>query len=161
MGSRFEKAAVQGTAVDGSRVWSTRFTLPVAAFTLYTSAEDYGRFLAGVLNDKEVLGLLLSSPILVDQRINSVSWGLGWGIEKRGDDTLIWHWGNNPGYRAFVMASVSSGNGVVILTNSENGMALAEPITRNVLPGVHSLFRMPMLRDGLTYFLCDAVDICL
>ena len=40
----------------------------------------------------------------------SLAWGLGWGIEAApNDDQFIWHWGNNPGYRAFVMASVQSG----------------------------------------------------
>jgi len=50
--------------------------------------------------------------------------------------------------RAFVMASVESGDGVVILTNSENGLALAEPIVKSVLPGAHKVFRFYMLRGG-------------
>jgi hypothetical protein len=46
----------------------------------------------------------------------------GWGIERGQVDPHIWHWGNNTGYRAFVIASVRTGDGFVMLTNGENGL---------------------------------------
>lgn len=92
----------------------------------------------------------------VDSRLN-LSWGNGWGIERVGSDTYLWQWGNNPGYRSFVMASPRTGAGFVLLTNSESGLALSEPIAKAVLPDAHRVFRFRMLRDGLSYLLCDTV----
>lgn len=73
----------------------------------------------------------------------------------------IWQWGNNPGYRAFAMASSRSGDGFVLLTNSENGLKLAEPIAQTLLPGEHNVFRFPWLEDDLINVLCNKLWICL
>ena len=44
------------------------------------------------------------------------------------------------------MTSVESGDGFVLLTSSESGLALAEPLAGLVLPGEHPAFRSRMLR---------------
>jgi CubicO group peptidase (beta-lactamase class C family) len=137
-----------------------RFTTPIAAATLYTSAADYGRFLVAVLNDAALLKQITGSPVTVDPGLR-LSWGLGWGLERGGKGVYLWQWGNNPGYRAFVMVSVQTGDGFVLFTNSENGLALAEPITAMVLPDTHKLFGFALLREGVAYVLCDALGICL
>lgn len=157
---RFERTAARGMADDGTPYKLGRFHFPVAPASLHTTAEDYGRFLAGVLNDQQALDRLLAMPVPVNPGLD-VSWGLGWGLEQRSGATSIWQWGNNAGYRAFTMASVGGGNGIVIFTNSDDGMVLAEPITRYVLPGAHRVFRMPVLRNGLAYVLCDAFEVCI
>ena len=75
-----------------------------------------------------------------------LSWGLGFGLVGAANEPLIWQWGSNPGYRAFVIAAPHSRDGLVLLTNSDNGLALAEPLTRAILPGPHPQFRFAMLR---------------
>jgi hypothetical protein len=75
-------------------------------------------------------------------------------------ERLIWHWGSNPGYRAFVMASVKTGDGLVLLTNNDNGLALAEPAVDAVLPGDHRIFKLYMLRDGLSFVACRSLNLC-
>lgn len=87
-----------------------------------------------------------------------LGWGLGWGIEQIESGRLIWHWGNNPGYRAFEIASVQTGNGFVMMTNSDNGLALAQPITAQLLPGTHKLFQFYMLHDGSVSFACKVFN---
>lgn len=87
--------------------------------------------------------------------------GIGWGTERGEKETFIWQWGNNPGYRAFVMASTSSGDAVVMLTNSENGLAMAEPIVTTVLPGDHSVFKSYLVREGFSYFVCKNLNWCM
>lgn len=137
------------------------FKVPVAAFTLYTSAKDYGLFLATLLNDERSLKQIIDSPIPVNPKLD-LSWGLGWGLERKPDDVVIWHWGNNPGYRAFAMASTKSGDGSVMLTNSDVGLALAKPFGDQVLPdGPHKVFRFHLLREGLSKLLCETFDVCL
>ena len=74
-----------------------------------------------------------------------LSWGNGWGIEAAAGGPYLWQWGNNPGFRAFAMVSVVSGNGFVLLTNSERGMPLAVPLARATVPADHGVFRFHML----------------
>ncbi len=176
-----------GTKPNGARRTTMLLKQPVSAFSLHTTAEDYGRFLAAVLRDAPLLATTLGSPVDVDARLG-LGWGLGWGIERSPDrpqgraepspppagveatwggpafpqeEVYLWQWGNNPGYRAFVIASPRSGDGLVMLTNSEGGLKLAEPVVQARLPGGHTVFRAPFLAGGFTDVLCDVVRLCL
>ena len=135
---------VGGTSQSGQKR-QLRFPEPIAAASLYTTANDYARFVARLLNDVASMSLITGKPATADRRLG-LEWGLGWGIEPGAQGPNLWQWGNNPGYRAFVMASASSGDAVVILTNSERGMALAEPMTKVLLPGEHHAFAFHLLR---------------
>lgn len=151
---------VPGTKANGSPRTTLQLKQPIAAFSLYTSAEDYGKFLATVLNDAPLLQQLTASPVPVEPRLG-ISWGLGWGLETTRQGLYIWHWGNNTGYRAFVMASLQTGDGFVMLTNSENGLELAEPLAHQLVPDEHKLFQFSMLGGDVLTMVCKAVRICL
>ena len=135
----FADRAVSGTTAFGfgQRV---RFRSAVAAASLYTTAADYARFMSALLVNDRLLSLALANPVEVDGALG-LQWGLGWGIERAPGGPYIWQWGNNPGFRAFAMASVTSKDGFVILTNSEHGMPLAASVARSVLPAEHNAFR--------------------
>jgi hypothetical protein len=32
-------------------------------------------------------------------------WGLGWGIQRENNSLMLWHWGDNGVFKAFVMAA--------------------------------------------------------
>jgi CubicO group peptidase (beta-lactamase class C family) len=131
----------------------------LAPFSLHTTAKDYAKFLGALMADQQVMQLIVQSPATVLPKLG-LEWGLGWGVERGERETFLWHWGNNPGYRAFVMASTSSGNAVVMLTNSEEGLAMAEPIIAKVLPGTHNVFKSYLVREGFSYFACKNLDWC-
>lgn len=158
--AEFEKYITPGSNRDGASMKPWPFRVPVSAFTLYTSARDYGLFLAALLKDERSLRQIVESPVPVNPKLN-LSWGLGWGLEQNRDDVVLWHWGNNPGYRAFVMASPRTGDGFVMFTNSDSGLALAEPIGEKVLAGPHKVYRFHLLREGLDNLLCEMFDVCL
>ncbi len=155
-----ETLIAPGSDFYGTTLKPVRFREPVAAFSLYTSAADYGRFLAALLKDERSLRQIVESPVPVNSKLD-LSWGLGWGIERSQGDVILWHWGNNPGYRAFVMASPSSGDAFVLFTNSEKGLALAKPLGDDVLPGAHPVYRFHLLRDGLANLMCETLDVCI
>jgi len=121
-----------------------RFESPVAAASLYTTAEDYARFLAAFLADARLVATAMSVPVPADADLG-LEWGYGWGIERTARGATLWQWGNNPGFRAFAMVSPESGDGFVVLTNSERGMAMAVPLAQEVLPGEHPAFRFRMV----------------
>lgn len=149
-----------GTKANGSPRATPKWINPNAAFSLYTSAQDYGTFMVAVLNDGEIIKRITASPVTVDPALG-LSWGLGWGIEHAREDTYIWQWGDNMGYCAFAIASVRTGDGFVMLTNSENGLKLAQPITQKILPDEHTLFRSPILGTNILVTLCNAVRLCM
>lgn len=132
----------------------------LAPFSLHTSAKDYAKFLAALMADPQAVQAIIQSPASVVPK-RGLGWGLGWGVERGEKETFIWQWGNNPGYRAFVMASTSSGDAVVMLANSEEGLAMAEPIVATVLPGTHSVFRSYLVREGFSYFACKNLNWCM
>jgi len=158
--SDLEKHIVPGWTRDGTRLEPWSFRVPVSAFTLYTSARDYGLFLAALMKDEALLRQIVASSVSVDPKLN-LGWGLGWGLETDQDDVVLWHWGNNPGYRAFVLASVRGGNGFVMFTNSDRGLTLAEPFGQQVMPGPRSVYRSYLLRDGLASLLCEIFGVCI
>jgi CubicO group peptidase (beta-lactamase class C family) len=138
------QATVQVGQMGSTSTNAARFAYPAAAASLYTTAQDYARFLGGLMANRPVLELTVGRSIGVDPALQ-LSWGLGWGIEQTTRGRLLWQWGNNPGYRSFAMFSADSGDGFVLLTSSENGMALAVPLAYEVFPVEHNAFRFRML----------------
>jgi hypothetical protein len=53
---------------------------------------------------------------------------VGFMVGQRGQGRYFWHSGSNWGYRAWMIGHASKGYGLVMMTNSENGMALLNQI---------------------------------
>ncbi|WP_186294230.1 serine hydrolase domain-containing protein [Bradyrhizobium guangdongense] len=135
--------AIQPNLVSGSPR-QLRFPYEIAASSLYTSANDYARFMAAVLNDEQLLALITRDPVKLS--VPRLSWGLGWGIEESGRSASIWHWGSNPGFRSLAMADLQSRDAVVVLTSSESGMPLAKALLNSVMPGDHPGLALDLVR---------------
>ena len=136
---------VPGHHEDGRPLPTPRFDAPVAGTTLLTTAGDYGRFLAALLNDERALRTIQSSPVPVPAA-PGLAWGLGWGLASAGPHPLLWHWGSNPGFRSFVMAAPDTGDAIALFTDSDGGMAAAHDLVRTVLPAPREVFGFRMLR---------------
>lgn len=133
---------VEGTGrMGGARHF--RFTGANAAASLYTTAGDYAKFMAS-LASSGLMPMIVQAPVPVDPDLG-LSWGLGWGIEQASGGPYLWQWGNNPGYRAFAMLSVTTGDGFVLMTNSEKGLQLAPALAQTAVPSDHGVFRFHML----------------
>jgi len=107
---------------------------PNAAGSLRTTANDYAKFMAVVVGAAE-------GPLRRDLREEmfnrqiavrgALGWGLGWGLEAREGDTLIWHWGDNPGFKNFGIADPAAREGIVVFTNGDGGRAAYERMVRS------------------------------
>jgi tetratricopeptide (TPR) repeat protein len=72
----------------------------------------------------------------------ALGWGLGWAVEQAGDKRLIFHWGENNGdVQAFVIGDPARRSGLVMLTNSGNGLSIAPALSARVFPGEHPAFQ--------------------
>lgn len=122
-----------------------------AAASLQTTAQDYGRFVAAILKGtglkKETARLMLTPQVKVgtggtntinkapDKLSDNISWGLGWGLQKTADGLSFWHWGDNGNTKAFVVAFDKQQTGVVVFTNSANGLSIMREIVGEAVGG--------------------------
>lgn len=106
---------------------------PNAAGSLRTTANDYARFLAVIVDaapgplKRELREGMFNRQVAIR---GSLGWGLGWGLEARDGRTLIWHWGDNPGYKNFVIMDPAAKEGTVVFTNGDGGKAVYERVVR-------------------------------
>jgi CubicO group peptidase (beta-lactamase class C family) len=60
------------------------------------------------------------------------TWGLGFGLETKGDKPSFGHGGANEGFRCNIQTYTDSGQGFAVMTNSDSGGELTEEIFRAV-----------------------------
>jgi CubicO group peptidase (beta-lactamase class C family) len=145
----FDALTATGHDSHGKAVELEKPKEALAASTLNTTAKDYARFVEAVLNGK---GLKLATlremetpEIALDpecricikhepkQLSKNLFWGLGWGIERKDGSDVLWHWGDNGVFKAFVMTDPKTKSGVVMFANSENGLEVAKPVVEETM----------------------------
>jgi CubicO group peptidase (beta-lactamase class C family) len=106
------------------------------AFSLHASARDMGLFMAELANPTLISGPLWQEMITPRIRVNDhISWGLGIGIQHSQTGDSLWQWGANPGYQSLMVVYPDEGIGIVILTNSSDGLQAARDIAQQALGG--------------------------
>ena len=65
-----------------------------------------------------------------------LAWGVGWGLEVA-EENAVWQWGNDPGYKNFVIGRPDQGAGVVVFANGDRGAEVYSAVVRELLPGPH------------------------
>jgi CubicO group peptidase (beta-lactamase class C family) len=145
----FDALTATGHDSDGKPVELWKPKEAGAASTLNTTAKDYALFVDAVLNGKGLkrstlremetpqVALDPTCRICIKQEPKQLSknlfWGLGWGIQRKDGRDALWHWGDNGSFKAFVMAEPKSKAGVVMFTNSEKGLEIANPLVNDAL----------------------------
>lgn len=139
----FEAEIAGGHDTSGSPLEARRPNRGNAAWSLLTTAPDYARFVAALLDPThaKLMRSWLRESFTPQTPVEAgISWGLGWGLSSSAAGDSFWHWGSNAGYRCFVAASHTMGNGVVVMTNSDNGMALCREVVQMTLGYDHPAF---------------------
>ncbi|HEY0161835.1 MAG TPA: tetratricopeptide repeat protein, partial [Edaphobacter sp.] len=67
-------------------------------------------------------------------------WGLGWGIEQTPTGKYLWHWGDNPSYKAFTIIDLTRRRALVFFANSQSGLSIAPAVVRDAIGGDHPAF---------------------
>jgi len=102
-----------------------------AASSLLTTAQDYANVASALARQPK----LTSPQIAVTDRI---AWGLGVGLELSKDRTAF-HWGDNDGFKAMLVADTRRPDGAIVLTNSDGGMKLALKAIERLIGPSHPL----------------------
>jgi protocatechuate 3,4-dioxygenase beta subunit/tetratricopeptide (TPR) repeat protein len=135
----------------GTVTGQRRLTEGNVAGGLHTTARDYGRFLVAMLRGTglkaETRRLMLTPQIKVSESgtdntarapaklSSSLSWSLGWGLQSTADGLAFWHWGSNDDTKAFVIVYDKQRAGLVIFTNSDNGMSIVPELVDTAIGG--------------------------
>lgn len=147
----FSENAAIGHGSDGTVEPKFKPGKANAAFSLHTTASDYGRFVLsamdGALLEEGTAQLWMETQVPTphdrfedlgrpptDTDFN-VTWGLGWGIEP--DSNSFFHWGANLGATAFVLGVPKERTAVVVFINSDAGLKFVPSIINHISPGPH------------------------
>lgn len=130
-----------GHTTEGTFLQKTRYTHANAAYTMYTSADDYARFLIEIIKHdrsaphslrQSTVDTMLARQVVVTSREpverpggargTAVYWGLGWSMNATAQGNIYHHSGaNRSGFRCFSQFNPTTGSGIVIMTNGMGG----------------------------------------
>ncbi|WP_019507390.1 serine hydrolase [Pleurocapsa sp. PCC 7319] len=126
-------------------------TEALSAGSLRTTAQEYAQFMIAMMQSGTVDSHLLTESSVQEMLRSQIQlnyhldWGLGWGLEYSNNQKYFWHWGDAGIYKSFAIASRELDTGVVILTNSENGLKICPPIVSAVMSGDRFAFDFEMM----------------
>ena len=130
---KFLSRATTGHDPNGAVIPGARHTYPeYAAAGLWTTPSDYGRFLISLQDSRAGRPHALLKPASAQAMMTPVdsNYGLGLFLGTRGGHPFITHSGGNEGYRCVSLAFLDGDRqGVVIMTNGDNGSTLMSEIT--------------------------------
>jgi CubicO group peptidase (beta-lactamase class C family) len=133
-----------GHDTSGNRNERKRYTHANAAYTLYTSSDEYAKFIIEIMKPDRLKDQSLSDKMLKEMLAHQVRVdvrdvidrpgrslglfayrGLGWGIDSTITGNIVYHSGaNQTGFRCYSQFNPQEGSGIVIMTNAENGNEL-------------------------------------
>jgi CubicO group peptidase (beta-lactamase class C family) len=154
---KYETLKANGHKPSGVVVPIRKPTVARSYSGLHTTSLEYAKFVIAVMNGtglrRETSEQLLKEQVGLDETCFSciersperlsqtLSWGLGWALERSKSGVAIWHWGDNNGeFQSFVMAYPKERVAIVIFTNSGNGLSIIPTIVSQITGGVHPAF---------------------
>ncbi|HEY5883421.1 MAG TPA: serine hydrolase domain-containing protein [Pyrinomonadaceae bacterium] len=162
---RYERTAARGHDAEGKRVPGQNFyekfrafpaeekakifkvqpedAAPGAGFSLTTTPTDYARYLIEILKPSAGDAFHLSAPFLNEMlkpqiKVSTpISWGLGWAIESGPAGDAFYHYGNAGTFQHLAVGLKEQQAGVVIMTNSGNGLRMVIRTALRALGATH------------------------
>ena len=112
-----------------------------AAASLRTTAVDYAKFIAALLNgtglEKKMLKAMFAPQIRASEKVPQVFWGLGVGLETTGEGKYFWHWGDQGDTKAYFTADLRGKNAIVYFADAANGLSITKEILDDAIGGTH------------------------
>ncbi|SNR15972.1 serine hydrolase [Tenacibaculum jejuense] len=114
-----------------------KYTSVNAAANLLTTTEDYSKFLVHLLNGAGISQSLYKEFVKPQSKEKEgIFWGLGMQIlpNLKNNETVLMHTGGDYGTKTIALISLQSKKGIVILSNSENGMKIWQKLLQEYFP---------------------------
>jgi len=128
-----------------------------AGGSMVTTAGDYARFLAGILNAKGQRKATVDEMLKPQITINykrmfgpnawvttdeyqdiALAWGLGLGLFDSAYGRAFFHTGHSIGWQNYTVIYIDQGIGIVLLSNSDNFESIAEEIAKKAIGDIYS-----------------------
>jgi CubicO group peptidase (beta-lactamase class C family) len=131
---RFAANAARAHDREGKPITGRWHTYPEqAAAGLWTTPSDLAKVLLTVqqahAGDTKFLPAALTREMLTTGKGD---YGLGWSLKGTDKELAFSHGGANAGFRCMAWAYAATGQGAVIMTNGDNGGALAPEVLRSI-----------------------------
>ena len=115
------------------------YSEPYAAFSLFSTAADYSRFLQALMTGrglKPATAQLLLLPVNEANRCGKpltatdpfIAWACGVGLASTSQGLAQWQWGDNGNFKGFYLTLPGKKESLVFLTNSSNGPQMADDL---------------------------------
>lgn len=133
----------QGVPVPGR--W--KVVPELAAGGLWSTPTDLAKLLIAIADSYRGQSTFLSRQS-VDQMLTQQGvgpYGLGGAVRGAGENLVLMKRGQNVGYQSCMLIFPVQGDGIVVMSNSDNGMALAEALVRRAAVA----YRWPDLGDSI------------
>ncbi len=129
-----------------------------AAGGIWTTPTDLANFLVTVLDDHHANTNTILSKRMTDSVFAKTTERLGFAkiYNDKSTDLVFEHWGSNSGFTCYMVGSLNHKQGVVIMTNSDNGMSLMSYIARAVAAANNWDFLQPKIYNR---FLINEVEM--
>ena len=141
---KYDKQVATGHNADGNCNERKKYLHGNAAYTLYTTSNEYAKLIIEIMNPgnqnnyslaNSRINEMLTHQVRVDTREVIDRPGrnlglqgfraLGWAIDSTITGDVVYHSGaNQTGFRCYSQFSPKDGSGIVIMTNGENGSEL-------------------------------------
>jgi CubicO group peptidase (beta-lactamase class C family) len=132
----FDQNAARAHSGDGKAMGAKWHVYPeMAAAGLWTTPSDLARFLIEVERSATGRSNRVLSRTLVQEMLSPVGVGdyaVGFSLAKIGQGWYFTHGGANWGFRATMLAHKVKGYGLVIMTNADQGGAVAAELSRRI-----------------------------
>lgn len=128
-------SAAVGHKSDGAKIEGNWYIHPeMAAAGLWTTPSDLARFAIEIQKSKSGRSNIVLSVEMVNEMLKPQigGWGLGLDLRGKNQSARFGHAGANEGYKCLMVAYNDNGQGAVVMTNSDNGIAVAEEIMRSI-----------------------------
>ena len=143
-----------GSAATGHDLIGLAVDPAAGGLELTTTIADLARLVRELLDpvhlDRALVSQLLSPRTPLADRL---AWGLGLGLERQGRDWGFWLAGQGDGFTCLLAGSPARRRGAAVLTNSDNGLAIAAELLTELMGGDHPVADwLPVERWGEAAF---------
>lgn len=136
---------------------------PNPAVSLFTTAQDYARFLTVCTRDPFIRTHMFAPQIALagkDQKaidtgvsastLEHLNWGLGIGLQtNEHGETIAFHWGDVETNRSFAAINLTTQKAVACFTNSANGPRIFQDVSEPVVGDMKYISQWLSQREGL------------
>ncbi len=134
LAAHLRSSAACGHTAEGELVAGCAHTYPeMAAAGLWTTASDLAKFAGELSRAASGRSSRILTPAMAKEMmaVQAGQFGLGIQVHHTPTEIRFSHGGANAGYRSELMAYVHRGDGVVVMTNSDQGNELAMEVVRS------------------------------